>query len=185
MADNKLTKTDRFINLFVTLLQKENGCISDAELRAILGNPSKSQYHKYLLELTQDKTGRSSFLSREKVKGGFLYRLRELLPENSKAKERPKLVLLNNQKFAEIKVFDDARNSISEEHLPITLMSKGDGYDVYKCAYDNEQEFLRNIFAYADDIEVISPKEIRDQFIQKAQKAAFLNMNNDYKKKSA
>jgi hypothetical protein len=183
--NKQLTKTDRFINLMLTLLRSPNGDIDDGQLRAILGNPSKSQYHKYLLELTQNKEGREALLNRDKVPGGYKYSFKTLSDEVKLQKPKPNLVLMNGHNFAEIKVYDSGKAKFEQAHVPASKLEQGSDYDVYKCSYDNEEDFVESIFSWADDIEVLGPESIKQKFIKKAQKAAFNNLGNAYEKKAA
>jgi hypothetical protein len=184
MTDTKLTKTDRFINLLLTLLKSESYEVDDPELRDILGRPSKSQYHKYLIELTESRPGRPSLIKRRKNGRNYIYELSEEF--RLEAPASPKLVLLDNQQnHALVRIYAESRNLFKEARLPASLMSSTNDYDEYKCSYSEEAPFLQIIFAWAEDIEVITPKSLRDQFIQKAQKAAYINMSKDYEKKSA
>jgi hypothetical protein len=180
-----LTKTDRFINLMLTLLRSSNGSIDDQQLRVILGNPSKSQYHKYLIELTEAKNGREALLNREKVPGGFKYSFRTLAEEVKGTRSRPNLVLVDGQNFAEIKVYDHARAKFASAHLPSTKLEQGMDCDTYKCSYASEDDFVETIFAWADDIEVLRPESVKQKFIKKAQKAAFNNVGQTFERKIA
>jgi hypothetical protein len=174
-----LTKTDRFLNLFMELLSSPKGYIDDDQFREILGRPSKSQYHKYIIDLTHDKEGRRGSLERKKVNGTYVYRLRESVFQTQPLKQdRPKLVLLSQQNYAEIKVFDSARQDFAANNqIPRDLIRQGDDYDYYHCRFEDEEELLHKIFPYADNLEILAPESLKKAFIKKAQKATFINMS--------
>lgn len=176
----KLTKTDRFLNLFRTLLKNEEG-ISDQEFREILGQPSKSQYHKYLVELTQDKPGRESVLLRWKSSGGFHYKLnRQAIQNEDHTYERPKLTLVGEMNFCEIRIYGKSRESFPSLKLPHDLLNRFDDHDHYKVRYSSPEDFLASVFHMAEDIEIITPQSLKDRYVEKAQKAVFNNVAADY-----
>jgi hypothetical protein len=80
MKDNvltfgRLTKTDRIMNLIIEICRTQSQCIDDKRFREVLGRPSKSQYHKYINELTKAAHGRPAVLKRSRSGENFEYSL--------------------------------------------------------------------------------------------------------------
>lgn len=172
--ETKLTKTDRFLNLFRTLLTSEAG-ITDIEFRDILGNPSKSQYHKYLVELTQKNENRVSILIRTKTANGFHYQLNhQSLELNQNEKKKPQLTLVENASFCELRVFKPAIETFKSLHLACDLLAKYEDYNHYKVRFTNIDEFINKIFSIADSIEVLGHEQLKAKFVEKA-KMTLLN----------
>ena len=55
------------------------------------------------------------------------------------------------------------------------LVTRTTDYDEYRCYYTNPNEFLGQIFTYAQEVEIISPQVLTDQFIKKAEQAIIRN----------
>jgi predicted DNA-binding transcriptional regulator YafY len=70
-------KTNRYINLILTIARSANYSITEAKLKDLLGNPSKSQFYDYLKDLTGPTADREQILERIKVESGHIYKLHE------------------------------------------------------------------------------------------------------------
>ena len=186
VMDSKLTKTDRFINLILAIRQADNKCIDDATFREILGSPSKSQYHKYLVDLVETKDGRPSLIHRTKTEGSYLYQLREDLFGTKETQAKPKLTLLGDIEYGEIRVYGISRDKFEAINgIRFDIIQQDKDFCLYRCAFENSKNFLEMIFGLADDIEIDSPEALKKEFIVKAQKAAFLNMSSHLSGKKA
>ena len=51
------------------------------------------------------------------------------------------------------------------------VLFENENYIEYECTFTSIEEFLGQVFVYAQDVEVISPKELSDAFLKKAEKA--------------
>ena len=61
------------MNLIIEICRTQIQCIDDKRFREILGRPSKSQYHKYINELTKAAHGRPAVLGRKRNGENFEY----------------------------------------------------------------------------------------------------------------
>ena len=78
---------------------------------------------------------------------------------------------------AEIKVFDVCRKIFKEKIiLHSQLTKREEDFDHYTIEFTNIEEAMASLFAYAQDIEIISPKDLKERFIQKAQSAISRNL---------
>jgi predicted DNA-binding transcriptional regulator YafY len=90
-------------------------------------------------------------------------------------------LLLGERQEAIINVYGHARRIIREKNFfNSKLLEKYKDYDQYECVFTSKEEFVGQLFVYADEIEVLSPSNIKDYFIEKAQRA--LNINRKIKK---
>lgn len=64
------TKTDNFLLLIQAICKAPRLTLSEAKVREILGNPSKSQYHKLINELLEDRGERKKILLKKKDENG-------------------------------------------------------------------------------------------------------------------
>ena len=78
-------------------------------------------------------------------------------------------LVTNTVKTATIRVFGDSRKHFEEkEFFSSKQESSTDKYGRFKMKYSNENEFLGQLFVYAQDIEIESPEDLKDKFIKKA-----------------
>jgi predicted DNA-binding transcriptional regulator YafY len=69
----------------------------------------------------------------------------------------------------EIKVYGHSRGLIAEkDFFGSKLLDSSEHYDRYELCYSNVQEFLGQAFIYAQDIEIVGPDDLRDEFVNKA-----------------
>lgn len=72
------TKTDRFLLLIQTICKAPRLSLSEAKVKDILGNPSRSQYHKLINELLSDVNARKAILMKKKDdEGNITFQLNE------------------------------------------------------------------------------------------------------------
>ena len=77
---------------------------------------------------------------------------------------------------AEIKIYGFSRELILEkDFFNGKLIGQNQEYDHYEIKYTNVQEFLGQLFVYAQDIEILSPDSLQDAFSEKAEKALSKN----------
>lgn len=85
-------------------------------------------------------------------------------------------------KIAILKIYGHSRKIISEKSFfNSKLIQSSDEYDLIECKYTNTDEFLGQVFIYAQDVEVESPQELKESFREKANKAISRNQNNELK----
>lgn len=85
-------------------------------------------------------------------------------------------LILGERQEAIINVYGHARKLIREKNFfNNKLINKYKEYDQYECIFTSKEEFVGQLFVYADEIEVLSPSSIKDYFIEKAQKALQIN----------
>jgi hypothetical protein len=85
-------------------------------------------------------------------------------------------LILGAKKKATINIFGNARKIIREKFfLNGSLIKSYPEYDEYECIYTSTSEFLGHIFNYANEIEIVSPIDLRNEFIKKAEEALSLN----------
>ena len=78
---------------------------------------------------------------------------------------------------AEIKIYGYSRELILEkDFFNGKMIGQNQEYDHYEIKYTNVQEFLGQLFVYAQDIEILSPESLQDAFLEKAEKAISKNM---------
>jgi hypothetical protein len=95
------------------------------------------------------------------------------------------IFITNEQGLATFRVYGHARHVFSEKNIfDSVLIEQTQDYDQYQCHYGNPNEFIGQLFIYADEIEIIAPSQIKQQFLKKAQ--SVLNRHEvKSKKKSA
>ena len=71
------TKTQRVLCLIRTLITSPNNMINDLKFRAIMGDPSKANYHKLITELTSDQGEIQALLTRTGTELDYQYALNE------------------------------------------------------------------------------------------------------------
>ena len=75
-----------------------------------------------------------------------------------------------------IRVYRESRKQISEkDFFDKAKIESNDLYDEYKLSYTNEDEFLGQLFVYAQDINIVEPQDLKEKFIEKAKQALILN----------
>jgi hypothetical protein len=80
------------------------------------------------------------------------------------------IFLSQEQSLATFRVYGFAKHVFSEKNIfDSTLIGQGPDYDEYQCHFGNANEFIGQLFVYADEIEIITPFHIREQFLHKAQ----------------
>jgi predicted DNA-binding transcriptional regulator YafY len=88
------------------------------------------------------------------------------------------------KRTAHIRVFGNSRRIIKEKSFFANkLISSAKDFDEYDCSYTNIQEFLGQVFVYADEMQILGPQELKDAFTQKATKA--LNLNQEVEEEVA
>lgn len=84
---------------------------------------------------------------------------------------------------ASLRVFGHSKKIISEKNFfNSALIERTKEFDLIECKYTNIEEFLGQIFVYAQDIEIISPQELKGSFLKKAELALSRNMTYSIKK---
>lgn len=79
---------------------------------------------------------------------------------------------------AKLKVFGHSRKLLSEKNFfNSKLIQTTEEFDVIECKFTNIDEFLGQVFIYAQDIEVEAPVDLRQSFSKKARGA--LSRNDD------
>lgn len=85
-------------------------------------------------------------------------------------------IIFGDQEEAIIKVFENSRKSISEKvFFNKEALKSTHSYDEYKIKYSNIDELLGQLFVYAQDIEIVSPTSLAEEFIIKAEMAISRN----------
>lgn len=78
---------------------------------------------------------------------------------------------------AVFRVFRESRKQIREKTFFNKIeVSSNDLYDEYRVSYSNSHELLGQLFVYAQDIEIIEDDELKEAFLEKAQKAIEQNL---------
>ena len=81
-------------------------------------------------------------------------------------------IVRGTTKQASLKVFGVSRKIFKEKIIVgSTLTLSTPDFDEYQITFTNTEECLGSLFTYAQDIEIISPVELRQAFCQKAQEA--------------
>lgn len=84
-----------------------------------------------------------------------------------------------------IKVFNHSRKILKEKSFFASkLVTCDTESETYECTYTNVEEFLGQLFVYAQDLEILSPSELKDAFIKKAHAAIEQNSKVILKKAS-
>lgn len=85
-------------------------------------------------------------------------------------------LVVGQEESATIHVYGNARKLIQEkDFFSNSLNESFDEFDQYNVTYTNVHEFLGQVFVYADEIEIIAPEKLRQQFLKKADTAIKLN----------
>lgn len=86
-------------------------------------------------------------------------------------------IITGTENEAQIRVYRESRKQISErDFFNKALTESNDLYDEYVLSYSSTNEFLGQLFVYAQDIEIIGPSSLKDKFINKANNAIELNI---------
>lgn len=76
-----------------------------------------------------------------------------------------------------IRVYGHSRQHIEErEFFNKLILQQTASFDEYQLTYSSPDEFLGQLFVYAQDIEVISPQELKNDFVKKAEQALEINL---------
>ncbi len=144
---------------------------------------NESTLTKNNLNLRTFKLNRVKYLE-ETNDNSFVYPA----PINWNPEERYKRTsgLINGPvQIAELKVYGESRivfkekNFFNNRHL---LEISTNEHDFYECSYTNINEFLGQVFIYAQDIEIIGSKNLQAEFIKKASLALSRNSESKVKK---
>ena len=75
-----------------------------------------------------------------------------------------------------IKVYGPTRQIFQEKNFFNNLLvQNSDEFSKYQCTYTSLNEIVGQLFVYAEDIEILAPKELKDAFTEKALKALSIN----------
>jgi hypothetical protein len=92
-------------------------------------------------------------------------------------------LIIGQKNNAIINVYGNAKKILKEKNFFTShLQGEFKEYDQYECIYTSESEFLGQLFVYADEIEVLSPKSLKDSFLKKAESAIKVNKQHILKK---
>ncbi len=115
----------------------------------------------------------------------FKYPLKSKWDPKERYKETSGLIL-GEKKIAYMRVFGHAKKIIAEKKFFTgQLIQSTDEFDEYECLYTNSSEFLGQIFVYADEIQMIGPEELKEQFHKKLKSSIMLNINSNEIKKAS
>lgn len=79
-------------------------------------------------------------------------------------------LILGELHLVQIRVYGDSRKVFAEkEFFNGELINRDSEFDTYSCSYTNSNEFLGQIFVYAQDIEIVDDEKLREEFVKKAQ----------------
>jgi predicted DNA-binding transcriptional regulator YafY len=70
-----MTKSERYLRVLLELGKSPHGRLSEAGLRALLGDPSKASWHRYLLELTEESVDMPAVLMKIEHEGERSFKL--------------------------------------------------------------------------------------------------------------
>lgn len=80
-------------------------------------------------------------------------------------------IIAGPSKKAQFKIFGDSKRILSEKKIfDAEIIAQSKEYDEYICHYTNKEEFIGLLFIYGQDIEIVSPLELKKSFIDKAEK---------------
>jgi predicted DNA-binding transcriptional regulator YafY len=75
-----------------------------------------------------------------------------------------------------LKIYGHSKDILKEKNFYNSrVISECEDFIEYECSYSSVEEFLGQIFVYAQDIEVVSPMELREEFQSKANQALSRN----------
>lgn len=78
-------------------------------------------------------------------------------------------LMLGEPKLVQIKVYGHSRKILSEkDFFSGDLINRDKDFDTYSITYTHPNEFLGQLFVYAQDIEIVDDEELRQAFIEKA-----------------
>lgn len=85
--------------------------------------------------------------------------------------EKSSGIITGTLKKATYRVYGDSKKILSEKQLfDSELINGTKDYDEYQSHYTNIDEFIGLLFIYGQDIEIVSDKELKMAFIEKAKK---------------
>jgi hypothetical protein len=80
------------------------------------------------------------------------------------------IFLAQEKGLATFRVYGHARDVFLEKKIfDAFLIEQTEDYDQYQCHFGNPNEFIGQLYIYADEIEIMAPSQIKEQFINKAQ----------------
>lgn len=83
------------------------------------------------------------------------------------------------EKKAQFKVYGDSKKILCEKKLfNAEIINQTKDYDEYTCTYTNLEEFIGLLFVYGQDIEIVSDKDLKKAFREKAEKILKRNLAN-------
>lgn len=79
-------------------------------------------------------------------------------------------IIAGAEKKAQFKVYGDSKKILSEKKIfDAEILYSTKEYDEYVCHYTNIDEFIGLLFIYGQDIEIVSDKELKKAFRDKAE----------------
>ena len=80
-------------------------------------------------------------------------------------------IIAGEKKKAQFKVFGDSKKILSEKKIfDAEIINQTKDYDEYVCNYTSLEEFMGLLFIYGQDIEIVSDKDLKKAFREKAEK---------------
>lgn len=93
-------------------------------------------------------------------------------------------IMLEKLESAKIRVFGVSRTIFKDKSFfESKLLEESQSYDLYEMTFSNDDEFIGQLFVYAQDIEIIEPTHLKDEFLKKAHSA--IKRNSPPHKKAA
>lgn len=93
-------------------------------------------------------------------------------------------IVVKEGRKALFRVYGKARKLVKEkDFFNASLVSEAKEYDQYECFYTNDQEFIGQLFVYADEIELLGPDDLIVTFIEKLN--ASMELHKSYLKNIA
>ena len=139
----------------------------------------------YLVSTTEDDlkkkiTYKLSRMSEVKIEGEFSYPTEKKWNPVIHFKDASGIIV-SDPKVANIKVYGHARTVFKEKDLfHAKEIASNVEYDTYELTYTGPQEFLGQLFVYANEIEIITPESLKESFKEKALEALLRNGDGGY-----
>lgn len=106
---------------------------------------------------------------------GFPYPERKTWDPVKKFQEASGLIVETPKKVT-LRVYGHSRKIFSEkDFFGASLINRDADFDTYICAYSHPNEFLGQLFVYAQDVEIVDDEDLKQLFIDKAQEALSRN----------
>lgn len=81
-------------------------------------------------------------------------------------------LVLGEVRKVQIRIYGDSRKIWEEKSFfGAELINRDQDFDTYLCTYTNSNEFLGQIFVYAQDVEIVDDEGLLEQFREKANQA--------------